>query len=80
LPALVLELLDRVAFILQVQGVFTSIRSGANPVADDGDALGIFSRAAVVLAGRRRSSNRTDLFERPLPRRMENPMGLGAYL
>jgi hypothetical protein len=41
LPAPVFELLDRDTFILQVQGVFTRIRSGAMPVADGGGALGI---------------------------------------
>jgi hypothetical protein len=40
LPPPVFELLDRDAFILQVQGVFTRIRSGAVLVVDGGGALG----------------------------------------
>jgi hypothetical protein len=48
-PAPVFELLDGDAFILQVQGVFTHIRSGATLVADGGGAPG-FSRAAAVIA------------------------------
>jgi hypothetical protein len=38
----VFKLLDGDAFILQVQGVFTRIRSGAALVADGGDVLGFF--------------------------------------
>jgi hypothetical protein len=44
----VFEPLDRDAFILQEQGVFTSIRSGAAPVAGGGGARGLsLSRAAA---------------------------------
>jgi hypothetical protein len=43
--------LDGDSFILQVQGVFTRIRSGAMPAADGGDALGFpLSRMAAVIA------------------------------
>jgi hypothetical protein len=43
--------LDGDAFILQVQGVFTHICSGAMLVADSGGALGFpFSRAVALIA------------------------------
>jgi hypothetical protein len=43
---------DGEGFILQVQGVFTRIRSGATAVANDGGALGsILSSTAAVRAG-----------------------------
>jgi hypothetical protein len=49
-PAWVFELLDGDAFILQVQGVFTRIRSRAMMVAAGGGALGFpLSRTAVVI-------------------------------
>jgi hypothetical protein len=81
LPAQIFELLDGDAFILQVQGVFTRIRSGAMPVANGGVALGIpLSHATTVLAGWRRRAYQTDLFERLLLRRMKTPKGLWAYL
>jgi hypothetical protein len=50
-PTLVFEPLVVDAFILQVQGVFTRIRSGAMLVVDGGGALGFpLSRAAEMIA------------------------------
>jgi hypothetical protein len=52
-PPSVLEILDGDAFILQMQGVFTRIRSGAALVADGGGALGFLlslSRTTTMLA------------------------------
>jgi hypothetical protein len=43
---------DGEGFIIQVQGVFTRIRSEATAVANDGGALGsILSSTAALLAG-----------------------------
>jgi hypothetical protein len=47
-PAPAFELLDGDGFILQIQRVFTRIRSEATPVAGGGDTLGsLLSRAAA---------------------------------
>jgi hypothetical protein len=80
-PAPVFELLDGDAFILQVHGVFTRIRSGATLAADCGSASrsnlkhgggGVGSRAAV--------EQNVDLFKWLLLRGMKNPKGLNACL
>jgi hypothetical protein len=50
-PAPLFGLLDGDGFILQVQGVFTRIRSGATPMAGGGGALGsLLSLAAAQVA------------------------------
>jgi hypothetical protein len=67
-PAVFVDL-DGDGFILQVHGVFTSIRSGATLAALGGDALGSTVAAA-----------RADLFEWLQQRRVENPKGFGFYL
>jgi hypothetical protein len=52
-PPAAFAVFDGEGFILQVQGVFTRIRSGATAVASYGGALGstIFSTAAVRIGG-----------------------------
>jgi hypothetical protein len=67
--------LDGEGFILQVQGVFTRIRSGATLEALGGGALG--STAVVACAG---SGSTSDRFEMATTAMGENPKGFGFYL
>jgi hypothetical protein len=65
--------LDGDGFILQVHGVFTSIRSGATAVAFSGGALR--STAAAACAG---GDSGQDLFEMATAAMGENPNGLAS--
>jgi hypothetical protein len=67
--------LDGEGFILQVQGVFTRIRSGAILEALGGGTLG--STAAAACAG---SGSTSDRFEMTTTQMGENPKGFGFYL
>jgi hypothetical protein len=67
--------LDGEGFILQVQGVFTRIRSGATLEALGGGALG--SITAVACAG---SGSISDRIEMSTAQMGENPKGFGFYL
>jgi hypothetical protein len=70
--------LDGDTFILQEQGVFTCIRSGAALVAGGGGAHGFsFSRAAAE-ATREGSSNRS--IQVATTGENENPKGFDIYL
>jgi hypothetical protein len=60
--------MDDEGFILQVQGVFTRIRSGATPEALGGGALG--STAAAARAG---SGSTSDRIEMTTAQMGENP-------
>jgi hypothetical protein len=74
-PPAVFAVLDSDGFILQVHGVFTSIRSGATAVAFSGGALR--STAAAACAG---GDSGQDLFEMATAAMGENPKGFGFYL
>jgi hypothetical protein len=67
--------LDGEGFILQVQGVFTRIRSGATLKALGGGALG--STKAAARAG---SGSTSYVNEMTAARMGENPKGFGFYL
>jgi hypothetical protein len=69
---------DGEGFILQVQGVFTRIRSGATAMPSYGGALGstILSTAAVRTGG----DFWLDLLELMRMRGVKNPKGFGFYL
>jgi hypothetical protein len=67
--------LDGEGFILQVQGVFTRIRSGATLQALGGGALG--STTAAACAG---SGSTSDGIEMTTTKMGENPKGFGFYL
>jgi hypothetical protein len=73
-PATFADLGDE-GFILQVQGVFTRIRSGATLEALGGGALG--STAAAACA---RSGSTSDCFKMAKAVMGENPKGFGFYL
>jgi hypothetical protein len=66
--------LDGEVFILQVQGVFTRIRSGATLKALGGGALG--STTAAVCAG---SGSTSDGIKRLQLEWVKNPKGFGFY-
>jgi hypothetical protein len=73
-----LAIFDGDGFILQVHGVFTSIRSGATAVATYDGAHG--STILSTVAVRSGSDSWLDLLEWLRMRGVKNPKGFGFYL